>query len=907
MRTFLLALVSVLALGLSEAGAATKTPKALLIEQAVAKYGTEPCKACKEIASFHNPKTGKDLYHAMHRDLPLGTLLLIERAGKRTVVVVHTIHGKAVNISSAAAEMLGMKTIGVATVSYSVIAWPKQEISATQKNKPDYVKGLTKEQVNRILSGEDAGAVIPDVYSVGTAPEGTVEEKKPPLVITPIEPNNDSKRNFDSEVLASIEFASRIFGALNNLDKEKIDLIRETLVGVCGTESKCNPTTVHYMPNGGISPYQGIGQMGWAEARRSHKTLKDMAELLPTGELQDQLRLLVSYFDGILEKTSAPKKFVGDPRFEPSYGPLLFMAFHAEAASGKNLPLALLRKFPAKDVLGQPVFYKITPQGVAADTYGTIPAVQLYVAIVQLGQLSPTKLVDDAGMVDLEADLLLTSGEINSNKQLLLQWVVKPKEGAGDDGVLMPNSKPPKTKGEAIARIIKNSEARYHVSRAAQSDAHRRAQWTHFMGKTDEYAAAWQAFLNDPNDAELGQTYLVAERDLAEAGWAVRSLLFDPGKTVYDKSARAESFREYLAKFRVMHYKGNAKLKFSEKMNQQWKLVESMRLLAEEQVDPDFGKKKFEVGYPVPNHLFAGMDFAIPPASQAETDNRAEFLITQLKLKNPDSTDTQLAAQLVFRGLEGSAVFKKIQEALAIALVDGKVKSKTANKDALVRANSEIGKAVAELMKTEGPLVSFSPKCINVISKECVLEDYLWTVDLRVPIKIDSSGYFAWKDITGALNDDMGLRDYVIGGTSESIKLALYFAGKAMDAEGVPWTILSAYRGLMRPGTEGAKAALPIDSKHYNGGYGKGIAIDIGGVVRIPPKERYESNQLVWNWLLKNGKKYGLRTHLVPGEPWHIQPGFDKASIEIRKEQEAEIKRIVAEMNKQKCTTLLCL
>ena len=57
------------------------------------------------------------------------------------------------------------------------------------------------------------------------------------------------------------------------------------------------------------------------------------------------------------------------------------------------------------------------------------------------------------------------------------------------------------------------------------------------------------------------------------------------------------------------------------------------------------------------------------------------------------------------------------------------------------------------------------------------IDDYLWEVYQRAPIKKDSSGDFTWKDPTAANRMGLSLQDYVIGGMDPGFREQLYNAG----------------------------------------------------------------------------------------------------------------------------------
>src|SRR5207237_695710 len=79
-------------------------------------------------------------------------------------------------------------------------------------------------------------------------------------------------------------------------------------------------------------------------------------------------------------------------------------------------------------------------------------------------------------------------------------------------------------------------------------------------------------------------------------------------------------------------------------------------------------------------------------------------------------------------------------------------------------------------------------------AQDKMVDDYLWSVYQRDPIKSDNSGNFTWKDPSAAQRLNLTLRDYVIGGMSPAFKQAFFLAGKAMDAKGVDWGMLAAFR-----------------------------------------------------------------------------------------------------------------
>ncbi len=149
-----------------------------------------------------------------------------------------------------------------------------------------------------------------------------------------------------------------------------------------------------------------------------------------------------------------------------------------------------------------------------------------------------------------------------------------------------------------------------------------------------------------------------------------------------------------------------------------------------------------------------------------------------------------------------------------------------------------------------------------------VVNHYLWSVYERMPLKHDSSGDFTWKDFAAAQSLGMSLGDYVIRGMDADFRELLYRAGLAMDAAGIHWTILSAFRDDYRQSLAAGYKARTDNSLHggsaATGGYGHGCAIDIVDADGHP--------DVVWKWLDANAAQIGLQ-RLLPGiDPAHVQP-----------------------------------
>ncbi len=151
------------------------------------------------------------------------------------------------------------------------------------------------------------------------------------------------------------------------------------------------------------------------------------------------------------------------------------------------------------------------------------------------------------------------------------------------------------------------------------------------------------------------------------------------------------------------------------------------------------------------------------------------------------------------------------------------------------------------------------------------VDEYLWEVYQRVPTKKDGSGDFTWKDPAAAKRVNMALQDYVIRGMDRDFREQLYHAGRAMDSDGVRWSMLSAFRDDYRQRIASGFKASGGNSLHggsrATGGYGHGRAIDIIAAEG--------DHRAVWRWVDRNGRKYGLSRPMPGYDPAHIQSGGD--------------------------------
>ena len=186
-------------------------------------------------------------------------------------------------------------------------------------------------------------------------------------------------------------------------------------------------------------------------------------------------------------------------------------------------------------------------------------------------------------------------------------------------------------------------------------------------------------------------------------------------------------------------------------------------------------------------------------------------------------------------------------------------------KDALSQGRPGDGARTSEPATRQAP-VGANPGAWNVPDP---VKDYLWEVYRRSTVKKDGSGEFTWKDIDAAKHAGLSMEDYTIGGIDPDYRELVYAIGKAMDAAGIEWSILSGYRDDYRQNLASGFKSHGGYSFHggstATGGYGHGCAMDISSPDRM-------SDDTVWAWFDQNSKNYGLRRPLPATDPVHIQP-----------------------------------
>ena len=200
--------------------------------------------------------------------------------------------------------------------------------------------------------------------------------------------------------------------------------------------------------------------------------------------------------------------------------------------------------------------------------------------------------------------------------------------------------------------------------------------------------------------------------------------------------------------------------------------------------------------------------------------------------------------------------------------------------DAIRRGLVKVGSFVALTPKERagvGDDKGATPERKRPVSIMEQVDDYLWEVYRRSPVKKDGTGDVTWKDPAAAKHANLPLKDYVIGGMDPEFREQLYHAGRAMDAAGLQWSMLSAFRDDYRQGLASGFKASVGNSLHggsrRTGGYGHGRAIDITG------PEGKESE--VWRWIDSHGAKYGLHRPLPGADPAHIQQRGDWHTIAL--------------------------
>jgi hypothetical protein len=197
-----------------------------------------------------------------------------------------------------------------------------------------------------------------------------------------------------------------------------------------------------------------------------------------------------------------------------------------------------------------------------------------------------------------------------------------------------------------------------------------------------------------------------------------------------------------------------------------------------------------------------------------------------------------------------------------LACLSALIATTLAGKDASSQGRPGEGAPTSERNTMQGPAAAAAGRPDPV-------KDYLWEVYQRSTVKKDGSGEFTWKDIDAAKHAKLSMEDYTIGGIDPDYRELVYAIGRAMDAAGVEWSILSGYRDDYRQNLASGFKSHGGYSFHggstATGGYGHGCAMDISSPDRL-------SDDRVWAWFDEHSKDYGLRRPLPGTDPVHIQP-----------------------------------
>jgi hypothetical protein len=229
------------------------------------------------------------------------------------------------------------------------------------------------------------------------------------------------------------------------------------------------------------------------------------------------------------------------------------------------------------------------------------------------------------------------------------------------------------------------------------------------------------------------------------------------------------------------------------------------------------------------------------------------------------------------QGDETGAPYPRAVQTVRFVNPDPPLSIAAAAREAIKRALIKVGAFVAFPSRQTAepePTDEMRRKRGMVVLNE--IDDYLWEVYQRAPVKKDSTGDFTWKDPTAAKRMGLSMQDYVIGGMDPGFREQLYNAGRAMDADGIHWSMLSGFRDDYRQRLAAGFKARGGNSLHggsrRTGGFGHGRAVDVTAVEGTNPEE-------VWKWIDANGAKYGLARPMPGNDPAHIQQRGESSKV----------------------------
>jgi hypothetical protein len=169
-----------------------------------------------------------------------------------------------------------------------------------------------------------------------------------------------------------------------------------------------------------------------------------------------------------------------------------------------------------------------------------------------------------------------------------------------------------------------------------------------------------------------------------------------------------------------------------------------------------------------------------------------------------------------------------------------------------------------------------------------LVDDYLFEAYRRLPQKRDASGDFTWKDPAAAEHFGLPLDRYVIGGMDPDFRELIYAAGRNMDAAGIKWSILAAFRDDWRQQIASGFKASADGSCHGGsravGGYGHGRCIDLW-TTEGPVDAMFA-------WIDRVGRKFGLLRPMPGADPAHVSTVGDWRAIAYR----LRVERLTAAM-----------
>jgi hypothetical protein len=197
--------------------------------------------------------------------------------------------------------------------------------------------------------------------------------------------------------------------------------------------------------------------------------------------------------------------------------------------------------------------------------------------------------------------------------------------------------------------------------------------------------------------------------------------------------------------------------------------------------------------------------------------------------------------------------------------------------------------AAQPIPNVDQPIPNAAPRSPNAAQRTAPdarplseVDRYLWSVYQRSGTKRDSTGDFTWKDEAAAARLGLLTHEYVIGGMDPDFRELLYDLGHAMDADGINWTILSAFRDDYRQSIASGFKAHRGYSFHggsiATGGYGHGCAADLAG------SDGSDSSDAVWRWLDQHGAEFRIHRPMRQSDPAHVQPfgGWHDVAVQWR-------------------------